>query len=175
MLPEPAAMRSDISKSFGESKRTVFTPSQMGSDGKVRILKKDEFARLGISWESYLERAQAAAERRLAELQPEIKKDAAGHVLYAVYRGDDPSIACLLVAPTLGAIFKNILGDPVWIVSPDRRTLYLFPARKEALEEFAEDLRERFQESAFASSDEVFEASAGKETRVVGTLSGARE
>lgn len=174
LLPEPRVMGSSISKPFANAKRTVFTPARQDADGKLRICTRDEFAKLGLSWESFLERAQAAADRRLAGLQPELKRDASGKVLYAVYRSAEPSIACLLVAPSLGAIFKNVFGAEVWVVAPDRHSLFVFPAQNDAIEEFADDLRERFEENAFAASDEIFALKQGAAPRVIGSFNNAR-
>ena len=172
MLPEPRVMGSSISKPFANAQHTVFTPARQGADGKLHVSTREEFAKLGLSWESFLERAQTAADRRLADLQPELKKDASGRVLYAVYRSDEPSIACLLIAPSLGVIFKNILGEEVWLVAPDRNSLFVFPARNDAIEEFADDLRERFEDNPFAVSDEIFALKEGVAPRVIGSFNG---
>lgn len=174
MLPEPRVMGSSISKSFADSKSTVFTPARQNADGKLRACTREEFAKLGLSWESFLERAQAVADRRLALLQPELKKDAGGRVLYAVYRSGEPTMSCLLIAPSLNVIFQKVFGDEVWLVTPDRNSLYVFPARQEALEEFADDLRRRFEDNAFAASNEIFAVKKGATPRVIGNFSGAR-
>lgn len=83
-------------------------------------------------------------------------------------------MACLLIAPSLGAIFHKIFGDEVWLVTPDRNSLYVFPARQETLEEFADDLRRRFEDNAFAASNEIFAVKKGATPRVIGNFSGAR-
>lgn len=174
LLPEPRVMGTTTSRPFADSRRTLFTPTRQTADGKLHRFSRDEFSKLGLSWDSYLERAQTAADRRLAALQPEMIKNEKGKVAYAVYRGENPAIACLLVAPSLAIIFKNFFGDEVWLVAPDRHSLYVFPAREEALEEFADDLRERFEENPFAASDEVFAVKKGVAPRVVARLSGGR-
>lgn len=157
MLPEPRAMASDISKNHAGSKTTVFTPVRQNDDGKgIRAYTPAEFAKLGISWESFMERAQAAADRRLAALQPEWKKDDAGQVLYAVYHSDDPGMASLLLAPSLARIFKKVFPDGVWLAAPNRNTLYVFPAKSGVVEAFAEDLQELFDDHPYAASDEIF-------------------
>lgn len=173
LLPEPRVMGSSISKPFAKSLHTVFTPARKSADGKVQVFTRDEFAKLGLSWESFLERAQAAADRRLAELQPELKKDESGKVLYAVYRSEEPSMACLLVAPSLSIIFKNIFGEEVWLMAPDRNSLFVFPGRNDAVEEFAEDLLDRFEDNPFAASNEIFAVKSGAAPRVVGSFGGA--
>ena len=174
LLPEPRVMGSSISRPFANSKRTVFTPARRDAEGKVRVCTRAEFEKLGLSWESFLDRAQTAADRRLAELQPELKRDPSGKVIYAVYRGDEPSIACLLIAPSLGTIFRNLFGDPVWLVAPDRNSLFVFPGREDAIEEFADDLQERFEENPFAASDEIFELKNGAAPRAIGSFNGNR-
>lgn len=174
MLPEPRVMGLSTSKPFAGSQHTVFSPAHQSADGKFHISTREEFAKLGLSWETFLERAQAVADRRLAALQPELKKDASGKVLYAVYRSEEPTMACLLIAPSLGTIFKTIFGDEIWLVAPDRNSLFVFPAKKEALEEFTDDLRERFEDNAFAASDEIFAIKKGAPPQVIGNFSGAR-
>lgn len=175
MLPEPRSLRSAISRPHAGAQRTVFTPARRSADGAVRAWGREEFSRLGISWETFLERAEAAADRRLAMLRPELKTDAEGRVIYAVYRSDEPVMACLLVAPSLAGVFKKIFGDEIWLVTPDRHSLFVFPPRQEVVAEFAEDLRERFRDDPFAASDEVFSLKSGGEgLRAIGGLGPAR-
>lgn len=172
MMPEPRALRSSISKEFAGAKRTVLTPAKQSAESQgVQVYTAGEFAKLGVSVERFMERAQAAAEKRLASVQPELKKDESGKIIYAVYRADEPTIACLLVAPSLAKIFGNIFGNEVWAVAPDRRTLFIFPPHLEALNDFADDLKERFENNAYSASDEIFDLkSDGTEPRVIGTF-----
>ncbi len=174
MLPEPRAMGSSISKNHAASKNTVFTPARQSDDGHgIRAYTPAEFAKLGISWETFMERAQATADKRLATMQPEWKKDDAGQVLYAVYHSEDPSVAAILVAPSLGQIFKKVFPDGVWLASPNRNTLYVFPAKAGVVESFAEDLKDLFDDNPYAASDEIFELKeAGGKLRVVASFKG---
>lgn len=174
MLPEPRAMGSSISKSHAGSKNTFFTPARQSDDGHgIRAYTPAEFAKLGISWETFLERAVAAADKRLAAMQPEWKKDDAGQVLYAVYHSDDPSVAAILVAPSLAQIFKKVFPDGVWLAAPNRNTLYVFPAKAVMVESFAEDLKDQFDDNPFAASDEIFELKdEGGKLRVVASFKG---
>ena len=172
MVPEPRAMRSAVSKDFAGAKRTVLSPAKQTSDASsVHIYSADEFAKLGVSVEKFLEKAQTAAEKRLATIQPELKKDQSGKIIYAVYRSDEPTIACLLIAPSLAKIFGNIFGKEVWAVAPDRRTLFIFPPQLEVIDEFADDLKDRFEDNPYAASDEIFDLkSDGSEPRVIGSF-----
>lgn len=165
---EPKAMRTAISKPYGNSQRTVFTPArEVGGNDWLTTYSEAEFEKLGISWESFMERARIAADRRLATLKPELVKDRDGRVLYAVYRGERPSYSSLLLAPSLAKVFEKIFGPEVWLAAPDRHSLYVFPANPEVVNNFAADLEERFQTNAFAASEEVFSLNTAGELRAV--------
>lgn len=157
LLPEPREMRVGHSVVLGGAKHTVFTPVRRvaGKPG-LEAYSKAEFAKLGISPDSFAEKARAAADRILASLQPELLKDDAGRVRYAVYRGDDQIFACLLVAPSLAKVFDKIFGKEVWVAAPDRNALFIFPPNAAIVDDFAGDLEERFELNAFAASEEVF-------------------
>jgi hypothetical protein len=172
MLPEPREMRSSQSLMLPDAKQTVFTAAREISDQPgVRTYSDEEFGKLGISLETFLQRARVAAEKRIALLKPEYIKDAEGRLRYAVYRSESPLNASLILAPSLGTLFQKILGEPIWAVLPDRNTLYLFPARPDALAEFTSDLRDRYDADPFAASSEIFVIKPGGGLpRVVGSF-----
>ncbi|TLD72035.1 hypothetical protein FEM03_04740 [Phragmitibacter flavus] len=165
---EPKAMRTANSRPYGSAQKTVFTPAkEVGGDDWLDPYNKEDFEKLGISWESFVERARKAADRRLASLKPELVKDREGRVLYAVYRGAEPVYSSLLVAPSLAKVFEKIFGGEVWLATPDRNSLYVFPANAEVVNDFAGDLEERFQTNAFAASEEIFSLNTAGELRAV--------
>ena len=96
-----------------------------------------------------------------------IKQGANGKVAYAVYRGDRPVMASLLLAPSLPVIFEEMFGSEIWVALPDRHSLFVFPAKPEALEEFIADLAVRYKDDPHAASPEVFALKKGAEPRVV--------
>jgi hypothetical protein len=172
LLPEPREMRVAHSIVLGGAKHTVFTPVRRvaGKPGLVPYSKED-FSKLGISADTFAEKAREAADRILASLQPEFIKDDAGRVRYAVYRGDDSIFACLLVAPSLAKVFQNVFGKESWVAAPDRHALYVFPPNPTIVDDFAADLQAHFEAEAFAASEEVFliRGESG-EMRAVGTF-----
>jgi hypothetical protein len=172
LLPEPKAMHSEASCNIAGAQRTVFSPAhQVAESPGIKTYTVEEFLRLGISKETFTERAAAAADKRLATLQPEFIKDDKGKTRYAVYRGESPLIATLLLAPSLGKTFAVLFGDEVWAATPDRNALYIFPAKPEFLADFAADLNERYQGNPYAASCEVFLIKKGeKGPRVVATF-----
>jgi hypothetical protein len=173
VLPEPKVMRSARSKFLPEARTTVITAALETADAPgIRAYTPEEFAVLGISLDSFIERARAAANRRLAALQPDYVRDESGKILYAVYRGDSPLMASLLVAPSLGRIFRNIFGDEIWVMCPDRHALFVFPAKAADVAEFTTDLRERYESDAYAASSEIFLLKGdGAMPQVVGNFS----
>lgn len=171
LLPEPRAAKSGISQVLGGARLTVFNPVKEEAGPRLVPYTESEFAKMGISADSYIQRAGEAADRKLALIQPELMKDETGKVIYAVYRGPDPIYACLLTAPSLGRIFEKIFGKEIWVVTPDRNSLYVFPANAEALGDFTADLEERFESNPFATSEEVFSLKAdGSEMKVIGNF-----
>lgn len=157
LLPEPRVVRSSISVTLAKARLTVFTPVKLDpTTSRLVPYTESEFNKLGISADSFQRKAAEAADRRLATLQPELIKNEAGKVIYAVYRGEDHLFPCLLTAPSLGRIFEKVFGKEVWVVTPDRNSLYVFPAGAETLQEFADDLQDRFDSSAFPASEEIF-------------------
>lgn len=171
LMPEPAALKNVNSRAFGGALKTVLSPAREVAEAPgVKLYSKEEFARLGISVETFTERAKASAEARLAQLQPEFIKDDAGKTRYAVYRGDSPLFATLIIAPSLGKQATALLGGEVWAVLPDRHSLYLFPANPELLAEFTDDLKLRFDHDPYAASCEVFLLKPGEAPKVIATF-----
>lgn len=168
LMPEPSALRSVNSRAPAGAHKTVFSPAcETRETQGVKVYSADEFSKLGVGIDTFTERAKAAAEARLTTLQAEFIKDASGKTRYAVYRGDSPLIASLIVAPSLAKIYSKLFGGDVWAVLPDRHSLYLFPANPEMLAEFADDLENRYKNDPYAASCEVFLVKPGEAPRVI--------
>jgi len=157
LVPEPRTMRSAVSKPLGNARETVFTPMRenLGSTG-LEVYTEAEFNKLGVGWDTFVEKARAAADRRLATLQPEYVKDADGRVRYAVYRGEQQWFAGLILAPSLRKIFEPVFGKEIWMAAPDRNALYVFPPNESVVDDFSGDLEERFNATPYSASEEVF-------------------
>ncbi|MCA1964830.1 MAG: hypothetical protein LDL31_12875 [Prosthecobacter sp.] len=172
ILPEPRALRTERSLVPTGAVATVFSPArEIAQAPGIEVYDQESFAKLGLSPESFLERAKRTADRLLVGLKPDLVKGADGRVAYAVYRGERPVMASLVVAPSLAELFEDLFGPEVWAALPDRHALYIFPARQESVAEFAADLAERFREDAHAASPELFLLKKGAEPRVVGAFS----
>lgn len=171
MLPEPIVMRSPLSVVPQDAELTVLTPAKELADVPgILAYSAQDFKKLGISVETFAERAKKVADKRLAALKPDLIKDPEGKVLYAVYRSDQPLIASLLIAPSLPTVFEKLFGPEIWVALPDRHSLFIFPAKPEALEEFAPDLAERFRTDPRAASPEIFAIKKDTPPKVVGSF-----
>ncbi|MFM7605123.1 MAG: hypothetical protein ACKO8Z_07970 [Prosthecobacter sp.] len=177
ILPEPRAMRCVLSTAPEGSKLTLFTPARQSAANptKLETYSEDAFKALGLSLDTYLKRAATSAEKRLAALKPELIRDDQGRVLYAVYRGESEFYATLLLAPSLPKVFEPMFGKEIWAALPDRHALYVFPANSPALNDFTEDLAERFHSDPFAASPEIFSLQQGLPPRVIGAFTGPEE
>ena len=175
LMPEPKVLRGAYSTTLFNAQQTVFTcyREAAGALNGVEAYTADTFKKLGISVESFATRAKAAADKRLQLLRPELIKGDDGKIAYAVYRGDSSLYATLLVAPSLPKIFAELFGAEIWVVTPDRHSLYVFPAKAELLQDFTEDLAERYTTDPFAASCEIFSIKAGAEPQVVASFAGA--
>ncbi|WP_395747643.1 hypothetical protein [Prosthecobacter sp.] len=174
LMPEPKAMRGPYSITLANSQQTVFTfyrESPSGLNG-VEAHSAETFTKLGLSADSFAARAKAAADKRLLQLKPELIKGDDGRIAYAVYRGESPLYATLLLAPSLPKIFAELFGPEIWVAAPDRHALYVFPAKASLLDEFAADLADRYTTDAFAASCEIFSLKAGAEPHVVASFAG---
>lgn len=174
LLPEPKAMRSTLSFAPEGAKQTVLTPAResRSATGGIEAYNAVDFQKLGLSVETFRARARTAADKRLLQIKPELIKGSDGKIAYAVYRGDSPLFATLLMAPSLPKIFAELFGDEVWVALPDRHALYVFPARPHFIEEFTPDLADRYLTDPFAASCEIFSLKEGREPRVVGAFAG---
>jgi len=174
LMPEPKAMRGAYSITLPNSQQTVFTcyRESTAAVSGVEPYSVETFTKLGLSVESFAARAKAAADKRILQIRPELIKGDDGRIAYAVYRGDSPLYAALLIAPSLPKIFAELFGPEIWVATPDRHSLYVFPAKPELLNDFAADLAERYASDAFAASCEIFSLKAGAEPRVVASFAG---
>lgn len=174
LMPEPKAMRAAYSMILPGSQQTAFNcyRETTARPTGVEAYSEEAFSKLGLSVESFAARARTAADKRLLQLKPELIKGADGKIAYAVYRGDSPLYATLLLAPSLPKIFAELFGPEIWVAAPDRNALYVFPAKAELLDDFAADLAERYTTDPFAASCEIFSLKTGSEPRVVATFAG---
>lgn len=171
MLPQPKFMGGKLSLTPEGAEQTVFTPAlEISGEPGILVYTEAQFKKLGISVTTFAERAGRVADRRLATLKPDLVKNEKGEVQYAVYRDDKPLIASLVVAPSLPQVFEKLFGPEIWVAMPDRHSLFVFPARPEALDAYVADMAERYRTEQRAASPEVFALKKGSPPKVVASF-----
>lgn len=174
LLPEPRVLGTELSIRPEGARHTVFSPArEIPATPGIQTYSKEEFQKLGVSVDTFAERARSAADRLLATIQPDLVKDGEGRVRYAVYRSDLPLMASLVTAPSLPITFEKLFGAEIWVALPDRHSLFVFPANPEALQEFSTDLAERYRADAHAASPEIFTLKKGEAPKVLGSFGGS--
>lgn len=168
LLPEPRAMRTARSVVPAGADKTVLSPARETAQSPfIEAYSEAAFKAIGISPETFAERAGSVADRLLKDLQPDWVRDEEGRVLYAVFRGERPIYASLLAAPSLPRLFEEAFGPEIWLAAPDRRALYVFPAKADVLTDFTADLLERYETDPYAASCEIFSWKRGQRQPVV--------
>ncbi len=171
MLPEPRVLRTDLSVTPVGAEKTVLSPAfEIPGIPGIEPYLPEAFKKFGLSPSTFAERSKKTADRLLATLKPDYIKGPDGKVRYAVYRGERPIMASLLIAPSLPALFHETFGEEIWVALPDRHSLFVFPAKPEVVEEFSADLALRFREDPHAASPEIFSLKVGQEPRVVASF-----
>ena len=171
LLPEPKALRNELSVMPKGAVKTVLSPARELADlPGIQTYSREEFKRLGLSVETFNARAKKAADRLLTGFKPELVRDDEGRAIYALFRSERPVVASLLAAPSLPKLFEGTFGGEIWVAMPNRYSLFVFPAKPEALQGFTEELAERYRNDAYAASGEIFLLKAGEEPRVVGSF-----
>jgi hypothetical protein len=172
MLPEPRAMESARSVIPPGAQQTVLSPArETDSSPFIAPLSAAEMEAIGISPTSYAEQARRHTDQLLRTLEPEWIRAADGTVLYAVYRGDRPIYASLMIAPSLPRVFEKAIGPEIWVAAPDRNALFIFPANSPHLNDFIPDLLDRYETNPYAASCEIFAWKKGAtQPRVIATF-----
>lgn len=174
LVPEPRAMRTARSITPIGAERTVLSPARETAQSPfLEVYPEEAFKAIGISPETFAERAGSVADRLLKDMQPEWVRDEQGQVIYAVFRGERPIYASLVVAPSLPRLFEAAFGPEIWLAAPDRRSLFVFPAKAATLTDFTADLLERYESDPYAASCEIFSWKRGqRQPVVVGSFGG---
>ena len=162
VLMQPSFEKSASSETAIGAKTTVFTPLKANSTGKkpagpLEPLSKEEFAKLGIGMDNWLERAGKEMEAVLAQLHPRFEQSGTDEKpAYAVLEWDNPLAPSLIFAPSFADLFRKELGKSLLIAIPDQSHIYVFPGDAVKMSEFLETLQLTFKNSSTSVSNELF-------------------
>jgi len=161
---ETAEMVSDLEG----ARKTQLIPAYEWDYG-IRLFTKEEWAKRGLNWESFIEKARKTSDAVAAKLQPDLIRDHRGVIDYALITSDDPFLGSVLMSPVFREKFKDSLGDQLHVVIVDRHILYVFPASGGKLKEYGPAVVKQFLQADLPVSLEIFLVDE-KGFRVIGGL-----
>lgn len=130
--------------------------------GGIRYLSQEEFAALGVDWETFRAGSASAASAQLAQLRPEWIRDRNQVIECAILRVKNPAddVTAAVLAPDFLKRFTPVFGRKMLLAIPDRQTVYLFPRLASRYQDYAERVLSVYRKSAEPVSREVLELSA---------------
>jgi hypothetical protein len=156
---EPAVMRTEAARLLPGSKKTVIVPAKEDEFGLSR-LSKEEFAATGLKWEEFLTQAAAGAAAHLKTLKPDIHRDAKNVAQYAVLSSKSQLTAGIVMCPEFFEQFREVFGDRLVVLIPDRFTVYVFPRGFTDFQTMGPEILEKHRRSIWPCSQEAFEITA---------------
>ena len=169
---EPRFMRPDLPQPIRGAQQTFFVPGReiAGYPG-VEAYPENEYAKLRIGWDAFYKKAQEAADRWLAKIEPRVVKDEKGNPKYAAIESDRPLVSGLLIASKFHEKFGPLFGDRLIIFVPDRHHIFVFPDRQELYSQYILPMLGRFDDAPYSCSRELFLWQKGKDSpEVIGLL-----
>ena len=158
VLIEPKFMKAPVTAPIAAAEKTEFVAAFMGKS-EVTYLSRVDFDAMKIDWLAFTKKAQESAEAELKSLTTEYARDRKKVILYAKIHSPHALIASAILAPKFLDLFKNTLGEKVFIVIPNRTTTYVFPALSSNYQDYAPMIFAAYRATPFPVSREVFELS----------------
>jgi hypothetical protein len=167
LLIEPSFMDPQVSFPITGARHTLFVPGYLGDDGEPEYMTKKDWAALGLTWDTFRQRAGQNATQK--KFRADLVRDTHKVVQYAAITSDDPLTATMVLSPDFLKKFKDIFGPTILVAIPNRDTVYVFPALASDYKDYSPLVIQAYQQSAYPVSLEVFEISAAG-MRAIGTF-----
>jgi len=168
ILVEPTFLKPEVTITIPGAQDTVFVPAKEISDYPgIQAFSQDQFDKLRISKDSFYHRAAVAAGRVLDSIEPKIVKDENDKVKYAAIHLTRPIASGLVIAPNFQQKFKNLFGENILVIIPERHTLFVFPDNQDLYSAYLLPMAARFEDAVYACSRELFLWKKGAKKPVV--------
>jgi hypothetical protein len=151
--------RAPVAEPFAGAKRTEVAAGTF-TDSELNPFTKEEFDKLGWSWDSFSTLAQYQAATDLPDLRYSFVRDRRGIITYARVDSDRPVVSSVVLIPGFLDLWQSTLGEKVLMVVPNRFTAFLFPRLASDYLEYWPMVFRAYRETAYPVSVEVFELSA---------------
>lgn len=155
---EAKSAHAPVANPIPGAERTEWVAGFRGDDG-LAYFSKQEFEGLKTTAEAFAKRARENAETDLQTLTPAYTRNRKKVIEYAELHSDQPIVASAILAPGFLKLFKDTLGEKVFVIIPNRFTAYVFPALASNYLDYAPMVFTAFGETAWPVSTEVFEVS----------------
>ncbi|MEM7144471.1 MAG: hypothetical protein AAF591_05010 [Verrucomicrobiota bacterium] len=156
LMIEPRFEVAEVSSDIPGSERTQLVAGRE-VDGGMVYYTRAEYEGLGVDWLGYVAKARASAGRLLASLEPEYERDHRGVVKYAVLRSESHRTAGVVLAPGFRERFREVLGEELIVLIPDRFTIFVFSKLASDYDAHGEAVVEQYGDATYGVSVEVFE------------------
>jgi len=156
VILEPKFMHREISWPVPGADRTVIAPVVVKGDDYLFPSKKvwDGFH---LDDAEIQRRGAVAAAEDLATLKPRYERDRNQVIQYAELKSDRPIVASAVLAPKFRDLFRDTLGDEIYLVVPNRFTAYVFPVLASNYQDYYPLVLDAYNNSTWPVSVEVFE------------------
>ena len=155
---EPAFMRPAVSAPIPGAKKTVLAAGFLSARG-LEPCRPGALEQLRLTWAQFFAKARSKAVGDLAQLQPRFERDSKQVIVYAALESSRPIVAAAVLAPGFLDRFKDVFGEKILVVVPNRFTAYVFPRLASEHQAFTPMIFRAFRETAWPVSVEMFEVS----------------
>ena len=151
-----------VSQSIMGSQEAVLAAAWKNPAGQVRLLNQNQFSALRLDWAAFAAQTGAASSCALAQIKPELIRDARGVLECAILRAGQPgdNVTGVVLAPDFLKRYAPLFGSKLLVVIPDQRTVYLFPKLASRYPDYAQRVLAVYRKSPNPVSREVYELSA---------------
>jgi len=156
---EPTFMHREVTWPIPGAERTVIAPVVVDGDEYLFPSRKI-WEQFQLSDAEIQRRGAVAAAADLATLHPRYERDRKQVIQYAELISERPIVASAVLAPKFLDLFRDTLGDEVYLVVPSRFQAFVFPVLASNYQDYYPMVFEAYRATAWPVSFEVFELSA---------------
>jgi len=157
LLIQPRNLSSGVFVLMPGARETTYSAAYRGRIG-LRNYQRAGFRKaFPGGWRQFVEKGKKAASDHLKTLRPKYVRNSKNVIEYAVLQSKSPLTATTIVAAEFRDLFKEVLGDQLLIVIPNRFSVYVFPKLASTIGDYQKKFMQLFDDSIYPASSEIFE------------------
>lgn len=142
-------------------------------DYGIRSFSREKWEAEGLTWDRIVQISGGIADAAVEAMEIEYIRDEREVIECALVKSEDPFLTSAVLSAEFPARFRDTLGERLQVVMIDRYELCVFPLAGGILQDYGPELADRFSETSFPVSLEVFLVDADG-VRVIGEISRER-